>query len=190
MKKTISIVLSLLAVFAVAALVACSSGTQSQSQASKPALTDFGWAKYQVPEGYVQVDDQEDCISISKSEDTDRAHFKIEEPTIMLRVKERNEDYPDAEIFVTKTVELTSNTYLGTVEAGGLTWHIGTVSFKGKEDSVFGYTDVTDDKCISFTAYYLDKDDPDLMTVLDTLELDEANLPDEVQASGPKVTMA
>ena len=74
--KKLLFILVLLSAFA---LTACSGGP-----------TDFGWVKYQVPEGYTQVNDLVQCATISVSADTDPLNYKLDEKTIRIMQARQN----------------------------------------------------------------------------------------------------
>ena len=158
--KKLLFVFVLLAAFA---LTACSGGP-----------TDFGWVKYQVPEGYTQVNDLVQCATISVSADTDPLNYKLDEKTIRITPKVREGAWPDAK----RGLEMHApDAKLESAEIGGLTYYVTTFRTKEPNDSVMDYADITDTRCIGFVAYYMGFDDPDLQTVLSTIEVNEAKLP-------------
>ena len=158
--KKLLFVLVLLVAFA---LTACSGGP-----------TDFGWVKYQVPEGYTQVNDLVQCATISVSADTDPLNYKLDEKTIRITPKVREGAWPDAK----RGLEMHApDAKLESAEIGGLTYYVTTFRTKEPNDSVMGYADVNDKRCVGFIAHYMDFDDPALQTVLSTIEINEAKLP-------------
>ena len=168
MKRTVAIISTMLAVLV---LVAAASGCSTSK------LTKFGWATFQVPNGYTQVNDLVDNVAISTSSDTDPLNFKLDERTIRLQPKVRQETFPNAKTFMENTVDQSSGVEIETVEAGDYVWYVAPFTAKNAQDSVYGYADVNDEWCVGFTAYYMAVDDPDLMTVLETLQINESKLP-------------
>ncbi|MBO4364709.1 MAG: hypothetical protein J5804_00265 [Eggerthellaceae bacterium] len=168
MKRSVAITSAMLTILV---LVAAISGCATSK------LTSFGWAKFQVPDGYVQVDDLVDCVTISTSSDTDPLNFRLDERTIRLGPKVRQETFPDAKTFMEGTVDQSSGVEIEVIEAGDYVWYVAPFTFKDEQDSVYGYADVNDEQCVGFTAYYMSIDDPDLMTVLETLQVNESKLP-------------
>ena len=167
------LIIAVCMVCAIAALAACSGGAGSSK------LTDFGWASFEMPDGYVQVDGLVNDVTISTSKDTDPMNYKLDESTIVLSPKVREAAWPDAESGLAGLVGKSPDRYgdMKTVEIGGREWHIVPFTFKDAQDSVMGYADVNDKRCVGFTAYYMGIDDPALQTVLGTLEINEAKLP-------------
>ena len=132
-----------------------------------------------MPDGYVQVDGLVNNVTISTSKDTDPLNYKLDECTIVLGPKVREAAWPDAESGLAGLVGKSPDRYgdVKTVEIGGREWHVVPFSFMDTQDSVMGYADVNGERCVGFTAYYMDLDDPALQTVLETLEINEAKLP-------------
>ena len=174
MKKLIVI---LCAALTALALAACASGSPSASSAAK--LTDFGWASFQVPDGYVKVNDLVQNVAISTSKDTDPVNLKLDDKTIRIVLKVREGAWPSAE----EGLKLQLSKYPDTdpdlkeLEIGGRTFYVTPFTVKEKDDSVMGYADVNDKRCIGFIAYYMDVDDPALATVLESLKIDESKMP-------------
>lgn len=167
MKKLAFSLIAIAAALSVAVLAACSSD----------GLTDFGWAKFKMPEGYVEANGLVDEVTISTSADTDPLNFKLDDRTIQLRPKVREQAFPSAEAAMTAILEKNGGGKVQSFEAGGRTWYAAPFSVKNEGDSVYGYTDVNTERCVGFNAYYMGIDDPDLLTVLETLEIDESKLP-------------
>ena len=167
MKKIALALIAIATALSVAALSACSSG----------GLTDFGWAKFQMPDGYVEAHGLVDDVTISTSADTDPLNFKLDDRTIQLRPKVREAAFPSAEAAMTAILEKNGGGEVQSFEAGGRTWYAAPFSVKNEGDSVYGYTDVNAERCVGFNAYYMGIDDPDLLTVLETLEINESKLP-------------
>lgn len=163
--------LAVLAVLAGASLAACAGGAGKS--------VDIGWATFEMPNGYVQVDDLPYHATISTSADTDPRNFKLEERTIQIAPKVRESAWSSAQSGMEKQASKYPNKY-GDVEEvtiGDRQWYVSAYTYKDKNDSVAGCADLTGSRCVIFTAYYMNLDNPDLQKVLETLEIDDSKLP-------------
>ena len=158
------------AVFGVS-LAACAGG--------KARAVDIGWAAFEMPDGYVQVSDLPDHAMISTSADTDPKNFILEERTIQIAPKVRESAWPDARSGMTRQVDKYPDKYADIEEMtiGNRQWYISAYTFREENDSVSGCADITDSRCVVFTAYYMTISDPDLQKVLETLRIDDSKLP-------------
>ena len=154
-------------------LVACAGGPAASKRVN------CEWGSFDMPDGYVQIDDLAKNATISTSSDTDPNNFKLDERTIRLVVKARDGGWSSAQSGMEKQASKYPDKYAGveSVWIGDREWHVSPYTFKDKGDSVVGSTDVTGSRCVSFEAYYMSLDDPDLQKVLETLEIDESKLP-------------
>lgn len=140
---------------------------------------DCRWGSFDMPDGYVQVDDLANNVTISTSSETDPRNFKLDERTIQLAPKVRDNGWSSAKDGMEKQAGKCPEKYAGveSVRIGDREWYVSSYTFKDEGDSVVGSTDVTDTRCIVFQAYYMSLDDPDLQKVLETLVIDESKLP-------------
>ena len=161
-------------VFIVAAFLAICAGCSAAGKS-----VDCGWGSFDMPDGYVQVDDLANHVTISTSGDTDPRNFKLDERTIQLAPKARDNGWSSAQSGMEKQAEKYPEKYASveSVRIGDREWYVSSYTFKDEGDSVVGSTDVTGSRCIVFQAYYMDLDDPDLQKVLETLVIDESKLP-------------
>ncbi len=60
---------------------------------------------------------------------------------------------------------------------GNRQWYISAYTFMEENDSVMGYADITDTRCVVFIACYMKINDSDLQKVLETLRIDDSKLP-------------
>ena len=161
------------AIAAIVSLAACAGGSAAGKR------IDVGWASFEMPNGYVQVDDLVNHATISTSADTDPKNFKLDERTIQLAPKARDGGWSSAQSGMAKQASKYPDKYaeVKTVTIGDREWFVSAYTFNNAGDSVVGSTDVTGSRCAVFTAYYMGLDDPDLKKVLETLEIDESKLP-------------
>lgn len=145
----------------------------------KSRTVDIGWATLEMPDGYVQISDLPDHAMISTSADTDPKNFILEERTIQIAPKVCESAWPDARSGMTRQVDKYPEKYTDIEEMmiGNRQWYISAYTFREENDSVSGCADITDSRCVIFTAYYMTINDPDLQKVLETLRIDDSKLP-------------
>ena len=167
-------IFTVLCAVVVAVLLAACAGCSAVGKS-----VDCGWGSFDMPDGYVQVDDLVDHVTISTSSDTDPRNFKLDERTIQLAPKVRDNGWPSAQGGMEKQAGKYPEKYAGVkpVWIGDREWYVSSYTFEDEGDSVVGSTDVTDSRCIVFQAYFMNLDDPDLQKVLETLVIDESKLP-------------
>lgn len=166
-----------LIVFCVATAAVLLAACSGCSAAGKSV--DCEWGSFDMPDGYVQVDDLAGNVTISTSGDTDPKNFKLDERTIQIAPKVRDDGWSSAQSGMEKQAGKYPEKYAGveSVRIGDREWYVSAYTFKDEGDSVVGSTDVTESRCIVFQAYYMNLDDPDLQKVLETLVIDESKLP-------------
>ena len=159
---------------AAAVLLAACAGCSAAGKS-----VDCGWGSFDLPDGYVQIDDLPDHATISTSSDTDPKNYKLDERTIQIAPKVRDSGWSSAQSGMEKQASKYPDKFAGveSVRIGDRDWHVSAYTFKDEGDSVMGSTDVTGSRCIVFQAYYMSLDDPDLQKVLETLVIDESKLP-------------
>ena len=86
-------------------------------------------------------------------------------------------DLPDHAMISTSADTDPKNFILEEMMIGNRQWYISAYTFREENDSVSGCADITDSRCVIFTAYYMTINDPDLQKVLETLRIDDSKLP-------------
>ena len=188
MKK---LVVALCAAFVAVALAACGGGSSSSaasasgsasasasgsaasvSSASASAagsLTDFGWVKFEMPEGYADAPESDAYVTIRQA-DNDRHVIKVFKKTL-------TSSAPTAAEYAAKEVAEHEGKYTdaGKVTVGDREWNLVGFTFNNNP-SVYAYADAADKKCVYLTIYEMGIDDPAVQTVLSSLAVDESKL--------------
>lgn len=177
MKTTIKILALMCALAMILTLAACGgkkeagstdSGKSAASGSGEAAssaeevqsnLTDFEWVKFEMPAGYSDAKESDYYVTI-RQDDNDKHCMKISERTLTggktaaeLAAEKADDRYTPGESFIVNSRE----------------WY--PVSFQfNKEDSVILYSDVDERNAAEITVYQMTQDDPDVQTVLNSIE--------------------
>lgn len=146
-----------------------SSSAEASSSAASANLTDFGWVKIEMPEGYVDANESDSYVTI-RDEGNDKHCMKIFKKTLVSSA-------PTAADYAAKEVADHEGKYTdeGKVTIGDHEWNLVGFTFNNNP-SVFAYTDVADKKCVYLTIYEMGIDDPAVQTVLSSIQVDESQL--------------
>ena len=176
MKTTVKLVSLLCALLMVFSLAACGekadtakdsdAKTTSSDSDSTPApaandkLTDFGWVKFEMPEGYSDSKESDSYVTIA--EDADSHHIiKFFSQTLF-------SGKTAADVAAEKADD--KNTLGEKITVNGRDWYPLYFKFNDK-DSVKLYTDVNESKYVYLTVYEMTENEPAVQTVLNSIEI-------------------
>ncbi len=179
MKKTVKLLALFCALIMLVSLAACGekmaddakdSGSKTADSSVEEAdsnLTDFGWVKFEMPEGWSDAKESDAYVTIA--EDADDHHkmklFKksLGSDTIQSKIEK---DYGSDDYY---TVENDP------IELSGRTWYVVRFTFNNNP-SVMLFTDLVEGKLFYINVFEMDENADAVKTVLDSLTFDESKI--------------
>jgi len=171
MKRYVRVIALICALMMLLSLAACGGDTketEAPTEESAVELTDFGWVKFEMPEGW--VDAEESPAYITVREETDSHHV----------VKLFAYDYVTGESVERIAEEDVAGdpdryTLDKAVEIGERTWYPVRFTFNGN-DSVRMYTEIDSGHYCYATAFEMTESDPAVQTILGTAGFDASKI--------------
>lgn len=169
MKKSVKLIALLCALLMIVSLAACGEKAEEKTDskttesAAEPAsnLTDFGWVKFEVPEGFKDTQESDSYIAFKNEEDT-YCGFHVAWKSVP-------SSKTLAEIAESDTQYSTNASVGDEIELGGRKWIPVHFDFNDAP-SVYLYTQIDDNHCSYVLAYKMTENDEAVKTIVNSIE--------------------